>query len=108
MRNRLIYVTAALLLASATLAVAQTEPKKTTPPAAAPAATEAMPSVRTTDIGSRGTSTTGDEGRYERYRDLRNGANINLLYSRTTADWTFDVSATNVGYRDQRYKAAFN
>ncbi len=50
----------------------------------------------------------GDEARYERYRDLRSGANINFLFNKETATWTFEVKATNVGYRDQRYTANFN
>ncbi|HET9652057.1 MAG TPA: MtrB/PioB family outer membrane beta-barrel protein, partial [Usitatibacter sp.] len=60
------------------------------------------------DVGGRFTSTTGDEARYERYRDLRNGANVNVLFNKETSDWTFDAKGTNIGYRDQRYVANFN
>jgi Putative outer membrane beta-barrel porin, MtrB/PioB len=98
MRNRLTIGTAALLFASATLALAQDKPQDQT----------AAPANGVIDIGGRITSTTGDEARYERYRDLRNGANINFLYTRETENWTFDAKATNVGYRDGRYTMNFN
>ena len=62
----------------------------------------------TIDIGGRFTSTDGDEARYERYRDLRNGANVNLLFNKETPNWTFDVKAQNIGYRDGRYELKFN
>jgi MtrB/PioB family decaheme-associated outer membrane protein len=107
MRNRLTLVTAALLLASATLAAAQTEAKKTTTPATAPAVTEATPSLGTIDFGFRATSTTGDEARYERYRDLRTGANINFDINKSGASSILSLSGSNVGYHDQRYLADF-
>lgn len=98
MRNmRLTVGAAALLLATTTVAWAQAQPQPT------PA-----PSNGTLDIGGRFTTTTGDEARYERYRDLRDGLNANLLYSKQTEKWTFDLKATNIGYRDQRYTMNFN
>jgi hypothetical protein len=98
MRTRLMIGTAALVLASATFAWAQDKPQETT----------AAPSNGVIDIGGRATSTTGDQARYERYRDLRNGASVNLLFNKETADWTFSAKAQNVGYRDQRYTVNFN
>ncbi len=98
MRNRLITGTAALLLASALVAWAQDGPQDKT----------AGSTTGSIDVGGRGTSTSGDEARYERYRDLRNGANVNLLFSKETDSWTFDVKAQNIGYRDGRYVAKFN
>ncbi|MGE0453315.1 MAG: MtrB/PioB family outer membrane beta-barrel protein [Vicinamibacteria bacterium] len=92
MHNRLTIGAAALLLASATFASAQ----------------QSTSSSGTLDLGGRFTSTDGDEARYERYRDLRDGANINLLYKKQTEDWNFDVKALNAGYRDQRYLLNFN
>ena len=83
MRNRLMIGTAALLLASATFARAQDKPQQERP----------TPSNGTIDIGGRFTSTTGDEARYERYRDLRNGVNANFVFNKETANWTFDVKA---------------
>jgi hypothetical protein len=92
MRNRLTIVTAALLLASATTGRAQEMPQ--------PATTAAG----TIDVGGRFTSTDGDEARYERYRDLRDGVNANFFYSKETPNWTFDAFAKNIGYRDGHYE----
>jgi Putative outer membrane beta-barrel porin, MtrB/PioB len=97
MRNRLMIGTAALLLASAGFAGAQDTPQP-----------ETTPTNGTIDIGGRLTTTDGDEARYERYRDLRDGLNANFLYSKETANWTFDVKARNIGYRDGRYELGFS
>ncbi|HEY3382013.1 MAG TPA: MtrB/PioB family outer membrane beta-barrel protein [Vicinamibacterales bacterium] len=97
MRNRLMICTAALLLASATFAWAQDKPQGNTTASTSGAI----------DIGGRFTSTSGDQARFERYRDLRNGANVNVLFNKETSNWTFDVRATNLGYRDGRYAANF-
>ena len=80
MRNRLTTATAALLVASATLAGAQEAPSNNGVKA-------------TVEVGGRFTSTDGDEARYERYRDLRDGANVNLLFSKETPDWAFELRA---------------
>ncbi len=79
MRNRLMIGTAALLLASATLARGAAEQAAGSRP---PTRLERDPST------SAGVSRppTGDEARYERYRDLRNGANVNLLYNKETRE----------------------
>src|SRR5512141_2132659 len=98
MRNRLMIGAAALVLASATFAGAQDKPQQQT----------AAPSNGAIEVGGRFTSTRGDTARYERYRDLRNGANVNLLFNKETDNWSFQAKATNVGYRDQRYVATFN
>jgi hypothetical protein len=99
MLNRLLHMGgAALLLASATFSGAEDRPPQNT----------ASPSSGTLEIGGRFSSTDGDEARFERYRDLRNGANINLFYGRATASWTFDLKAKNAGYRDQAYALSFN
>ena len=97
MRNRLMIGTAALLLASATLAAAQDKPQQAT-----------TPSNGTIDIGGRFTSTDGDEARYERYRDLRDGVNANFLYNKETVNWTFDFLAKNIGYNDSHFELNFN
>lgn len=95
MRNRLMMGAAALLLASATVAWAQEQPQENS-------------SQGSIDIGGRFTTTDGDEARYERYRDLRDGVNANILYSKETENWTFDLKAKNIGYHDQSYLASFN
>ena len=105
MRNRLTIVTAALLLASASVAMAQTE--QAPAPAAAQAATASTPTLGTIDFGFRGSSTTGDRARYERFRDLRNGANVNLDLERSTDRYRYDVKGTNIGYLDQNLSANF-
>jgi hypothetical protein len=98
MRNQILMLgAAALLVASATMAWAQDKPEPTP-----------TPSNGSLDIGGRFTSTTGDEARYERYRDLRDGVNANLLFSKETEKWSFDIKAKNIGYRDQRYTLDFN
>jgi hypothetical protein len=96
MRNRLMIGTAALVLASAYFAGAQETPQPETT------------SSGTIDIGGRFTSTDGDEARYERYRDLRDGVNANFLYNKETPSWTFDFLAKNIGYRDGHYELNFN
>jgi hypothetical protein len=95
MRNRLTIGTAALLLASANLAGAQETPQPETT------------SSGSLDVGGRFTSTDGDEARYERYRDLRDGVNANFLYDKQTPNWTFDAFAKNIGYRDGHYELNF-
>ncbi len=108
MRNRLTIATAALLLASATVAMAQAEQQRTTPPpAAVQAATEATSSLGSIDFGFRASSTTGDRARYERFRDLRNGANVNLALKKSTDTYRFEVNGTNIGYLDQNLNANF-
>jgi hypothetical protein len=97
MRNRLMIGAAALLLASATLAGAQEKPQQ-----------ETTPSSGQIDIGGRFTTTDGDEARYERYRDLRDGVNANFLYNKETSGWTLDAFAKNIGYRDGRYELSFS
>ena len=41
---------------------------------------------------------------YERYRDLRNGAESLFPLNKETESYFLDARAFNVGYRDQRYK----
>ncbi len=107
MRNRVMIGAAALLLASATFAGAQDQPQ---PEAEKPqpAATTSNGVSGTVDVGGRFTSTDGDEARYERYRDLRNGANVNLLFHKEAPSWSLDLKAANVGYRDGLYQLSFN
>jgi hypothetical protein len=98
MRNRVMIGAAALLLASATYAGAQeTQQQETT-----------TASSGSFDIGGRFTTTDGDEARYERYRDLRDGVNSNFFFKKDTSSWTFDFLAKNIGYRDGRYELNFN
>ena len=116
MRNRTVILLGALLLASAVTARAQ---QQTTPStsvgangqAAGQTATPASsftPRLGWIDFGYRGDSLSGDEARYNRYRDLRDGATLNAFQMKkeTEANYFF-ARAENVGYRDQRYSANY-
>jgi MtrB/PioB family decaheme-associated outer membrane protein len=60
------------------------------------------------DFGGRFSDINGDEARYQRYRDLRDGPFAeNMSFNRRTADWVFLATADNIGYRDQRYFAEY-
>ena len=99
MRNKLVVTGAALLLASASVARAQTPPTKPAPPD--------VPSQGLFDVGVRFGDVDGDEARFERYRDLRPGAATLLEWNRNTDQYRFNFGATNIGYRDQRYAAEY-
>jgi MtrB/PioB family decaheme-associated outer membrane protein len=95
MRIRLLTTFAALLLASASLAQAQTPPTRPAP--------AVVPSVGAIDFGFRGSHIDGDEARFERYRDLRSGGSTLFGMDKNTDKYRFGANASNVGYRDQRY-----
>ena len=100
MRTRLVSTIAALLLTSASVARAQTPPTKPEPPA--------VPSLGLFDVGYRGGGdVTGDEARFERYRDLRPGAATWFEINRRAEKYRFKADAFNVGYRDQSYSGYF-
>jgi MtrB/PioB family decaheme-associated outer membrane protein len=103
MRTRIMILSGALLVASTVSAQAQdTKPASTQPPAT----TGALPSLGTIDFGYRGTSFTGDEARYNRYRDLRDGVYADRFrFAKESETTAFRFEANNVGYRDQRYMA---
>jgi MtrB/PioB family decaheme-associated outer membrane protein len=66
------------------------------------------PDLRSIDFGGRVTSVDGDEARFERYRDLRDGPAVPKFRFTTERDaWLFSARADNVGYRDQHYAADF-
>jgi len=80
MRNRVLTVTAALLLASAIHAKAQTKPAEAT------SGNAPFGVTGTADVGIRVTDANGDEARFERYRDLRSGLFTNIVFgNRPTA-----------------------
>ena len=93
MRTKLMIVTAALLCV-APLARAQ-QPA----PAADP--------VGVVDLGARMTSVDGDEARYERYRDTRNGVFSRIEFGKATDQFKYAFGASNIGYRDQNYYADY-
>ena len=114
MRTRTILI-GALLLASAVIAQAQAqEQQQTTGQAGAPARTIATPASSfqpqfgKVDFGYRGNAITGDEARYNRFRDRRDGAYVSrFLFTKETANTFFTAEANNIGYRDQRYFGEF-
>lgn len=56
------------------------------------------------DFGGRFTGVTGDQARYQRYRDLRDGVFIDMpMYHRETDTWWTSLTVRNASYRDQRY-----
>jgi MtrB/PioB family decaheme-associated outer membrane protein len=89
--------TAALLLASAIHAKAQTKPAEATSGQAFWGVTGIA------DVGVRVTDANGDEARFERYRDLRSGLFTNIVFGKQTDGYLLDVTAKNIGYRDQQY-----
>ncbi|HEX4913178.1 MAG TPA: MtrB/PioB family outer membrane beta-barrel protein [Vicinamibacterales bacterium] len=101
MRNRIYSLCAAVLLASATQALAQDPPTKPVPPAG-------IPLNGLFDVGFRGTSIDGDEARYERYRDTRDGAATFFNMGRTTDQYRANLSFANAGYRDQFYGVEYH
>lgn len=101
MRNRILTICAAVLLASVHQAAAQDPPTKPVP---APG----IPTTGLFDVGFRGTSTDGDEARYERFRDLRNGAATFFNMGRNTDEYRANLSFSNAGYRDQFYGVEYH
>jgi len=100
MRIKGVSTVAAFLVASVTQASGQTQ----TPPSS-DLLRPANPAVfGQLDFGGRFTGVTGDEARYQRYRDLRAGAFVDMpMYHRETDRWWTSFSVRNTGYRDQRY-----
>src|ERR1700687_204955 len=112
MRIRLWPTVATLLLVPAAL-MAQDAATVSAQPRV-PAATMVGPDLglsNSVDVGLRGTSfgTGSDEARFRRYRDMRNGATLDVFrYAGETDSRAFKVQADHVGYRDQRYSASYN
>jgi MtrB/PioB family decaheme-associated outer membrane protein len=105
MRTRtMTLIGAALLVTSASYAQAQDT--KPAPAQTQTASTSFTPKFGMIDFGYRGTSFTGDEARYNRYRDLRSGPTVNRFhFAKETDSTVFRAEASNVGYRDQHYFA---
>lgn len=119
---------AAIVLLPGTPQQAQTPPRaraetssRNQNPAAAQAVTatdnaEISPSLfdeapRQFEFGGRWSSVEGDPARWQRYRDLRDGALLTKArYARNAPDeaWLFKAGADNVGWRDQRFFADYD
>jgi MtrB/PioB family decaheme-associated outer membrane protein len=124
MRTRTVSLIGALLLILPALAGAQQETQAPTQAAAGPQAAQAVPPAAPAppsditlpggfrlgrvDVGFRGDHIKGDEARYNRFRDLRQGAFLdNFKLEKETPSWFFLGEARNVGYRDQRFAGEF-
>jgi MtrB/PioB family decaheme-associated outer membrane protein len=104
MRTKTMILIGALLVTSARYAQAQDT--KPAPAQTQTSSTSFKPDLGVIDFGYRGTSFTGDEARYNRYRDLRDGPTVNRFrYAKESDTTAFRAEASNVGYRDQRYFA---
>ena len=120
MRNRTMLLIGALLLVLPGFAQAQqAQPAAQTPQAPAAQAPKATipetataapfaPKMGRIDFGIRGSNFEGDQARYERFRDLRDGATLDRFrLDKETETWLFHGEANNVGYRDQRFTAQY-
>jgi len=107
MRIRTTLLTGALLLAS-TFAMAQQTPQ-IAPPQGGPATDiVATPNEGTFDFGFRAGSFDGDRARFSRFQDYRDGqAGVNFKWNKEGPSWFVGLGATNVGYYDQNFLAAF-
>jgi MtrB/PioB family decaheme-associated outer membrane protein len=93
MRIRTLLVTTALLLAPA-LAMGQDF-------------TPGRANSGRLDLGVRFTTDTGDAARYERYRDLTDGAFLEVArLERLQGNWRFNLAADHLGRKDQRLSAS--
>jgi MtrB/PioB family decaheme-associated outer membrane protein len=109
MRNCFLRMVAALVLTSAG-AKAQTA-RESTPPPDAQKVSAPADLANQVDVGVRGTifGDNSDSARFQRYRDLGNGAFLDRFrFTKHTDQWLFNAQADNVGYRDQRFSSAFN
>lgn len=95
MRNRMMCLTTALVLASAPFARAQ-DPVLPRQPLAS------------VDIGLRFSDLNGDQARFQRFRDLGDGAFLDRVrFERQGNNWLFEARADHAGRRDQRYVAEY-
>jgi MtrB/PioB family decaheme-associated outer membrane protein len=91
------FVVLGALLASAASVSAQDTPANT-----------AEPTAGSLDVGGQFSTINGDEARYQRYKDLRDGGLLDAFkYAREKDNWLFDVTANHVGYRDEKFVARF-
>src|SRR5688572_9526866 len=111
MPTRFLIVAFALALAPRVASAQVTPPNQTAQPPQAPQAVTsqgpATPLSGLLEIGGLFTGVDGDEARYERYRDQRNGLYSTFRLNRETDSYLFDGNAFHVGYRDQRYNLSF-
>lgn len=96
MRKRAFALLTALLLVPAAGARAQDTPGPDDP------------KNGSVDFGGQISSVSGDEARYDRYRDSRSGILADAFtYDREKDNWKFTLNANHIGYRDQKYQVGF-
>src|SRR5262249_5712275 len=101
--RRVICAIGACLLTAGAARAQQPSPAQGASVPAAPT----IPSFGTIDFGFRGRSGTGDDARFERFRDLREGVYSRIVFGEATERHLYNVQAFNVGYRDQRVSGAY-
>lgn len=70
---------------------------------------QSTPTSGTLDLGVRFTDISGDDARFQRFRDIGDGAFLERFkFGREGDGWLLDVSADHVGRLDQRYSGEFN
>ena len=111
MRNRTMLLIGALLLASAALPQAQQQRSEDGQSAVQTTATPASsfkPQWGLFDFGYRGDSLDGDEARYNRFQDNRDGVVARFNFSRENATTFWTAQGDNIGWRDQRFYGEYN
>ncbi len=92
MRNRFVPCLLVLLAAPAAMAAAQAPPPVPVKPAPA------------LDVGVRLTDVTGDEARFQRFRDVSDGFTLNRArFNRKGTGWFLELGTDHSGREDQRY-----
>jgi len=104
--HRAVVLSIAITLAVLAPAAAGQAPVAPASPDTAPGLAAAVAEV---EFGGRLTNVSGDEARFQRYRDLRDGPTVDRFrYRRDRDTWSTEVAADHVGYRDQRYAVGFD
>jgi Putative outer membrane beta-barrel porin, MtrB/PioB len=116
MRQLAIHLVCAVCIALSSVAHAQTTQPPAAPAAAPQPATPEVtrslfePTWRQFSIGGRFTSVDGDQARFQRYQDIRDGVlfhDARFANEDPAGNWLFQSAADNVGWRDQRYFANY-
>jgi hypothetical protein len=110
MRIPLLILAVALALTPRAAGAQVSPPNQTAQPPQAPQAVTppaVTPFSGLLDVGGLFSGVDGDEARYERYGDRRNGVFSSFRVNRETNSYLVDANAYHVGYRDQRYTLSY-
>ena len=111
MRTTLSLIAAALLTSAAASAQQPTASQATLPPTGVKFTSTQVTVPETSGIatiGARFSDVTGDAPRYQRYRDLSDGAIVDRFrFDRDGRAWRFESYADHVGALDQKFHASF-